>query len=165
MTGSGPRRANGFGDLDLDDLDEDFGDDVDDDAEDDDGEDETVVEPSGWFAAELRYAYLVGIDERPYLVEDRVVLVDAEDEETALGIASEIAAEYEDEFETENGETGIIRFEGIVALKELDDPPATGTEVWHEFMSPDPDEAAEIDGESLPPVRPIEMAFPRGRDD
>jgi hypothetical protein len=130
-----------------------------------DDDDETIVEPSGWYAAELRYAYLVGIDERPYLVEDRVVLVDAEDEETALGLASEIAAEYEDDFETESGESGIIRFEGVVALKELDDPPSTGTEVWHEFMSPDPDQSAEIDGESLPSVRPIEMAFPRGRDD
>lgn len=140
-------------------------DDLDDELEQLDDDDETIVEPSGWYAAELRYAYLVGIDERPYLVEDRVVLVDAEDEETALGLASEIAAEYEDDFETENGESGIIRFEGIVALKELDDPPATGTEVWHEFMSPDPDRSAEIDGESLPSVRPTEMAFPRGRDD
>lgn len=128
-------------------------------------DEEAVVEPSGWFAAELRYAYLVGDAARPYLVEDRVVLVDAEDEETALGLAVEIAAEYEDDFETENGETGTIRFEGIVALKELDDPPATGTEVWHEFMSPDPDAATDVDGESLPPVRPVEMAFPRAHDD
>ena len=160
MTGNGTPRLD-----ELDDFDDELADDLAEDEDGEDDDDEAVVEPSGWFAAELRYAYLVGIDERPYLVEDRVVLVDAEDEETALGLASEIAAEYEDEFETDNGETGIIRFEGIVALKELDDPPATGTEVWHEFMSPDPDEPAEIDGDSLPPVRPVEMAFPRGRDD
>ena len=40
------------------------------------------------------------------MVEDRVVLVDGEDEETALGRAVEIAAEYEDDFETEAGDTG-----------------------------------------------------------
>ena len=40
------------------------------------------------------------------MIEDRVVLVDGEDEETALGRAVEIAAEYEDEFETEAGDTG-----------------------------------------------------------
>ncbi len=146
MTGNGAPPADPMDEIDLD-------------------GDEAVVEPSGWFAAELRYAYLLGEAERRYLVEDRVVLVDAEDEETALGLAVEIAAEYEDDFETDDGQSGTIRFEGIVALKELDDPPATGTEVWHEFMSPDPESAAEIDGESLPPVRPAEMAFPRAHDD
>jgi hypothetical protein len=70
------------------------------------------------------------------MIEDRVVLIDGEDEETALGRAIEVAEEYEDEFETDAGESGVIRFEGIVALKELDDVPAAGTEVWHEFMSP-----------------------------
>ena len=95
-----------------------------------------AVDPSGWFAVELRYAYLLGTDEVPYLVEDRVILVDGDDEETALGRAVEMAPEYEDEFETEDGGSGQIRFEGIVALKELDDPPAAGTEVWHEFMAP-----------------------------
>ena len=159
MTGNGTPPLD---DLDLADLD---------DLGDEEGDDEAIVEPSGWFAAELRYAYLVGIDERPYLVEDRVVLVEADDEETALGVASEVAAEYEDEFETDSGETGVIRFEGIVALKELDDPPATGTEVWHEFMNPDPvrpasdDGSADVESETLPPVYPEEMAFPRARDD
>lgn len=152
MTGNGAPPPDAYDD-DLEELD---------DLEDGD---EAVVEPSGWFAAELRYAYLVGIDERPYLTEDRIVLVDAEDEETALGLAIELAAEYEDDFETESGESGTIRFEGIVALKELDDPPATGTEVWHEFMSAGPDAPAEVDGESLPSLRPIEMAFPRAHDD
>ena len=72
------------------------------------------------------------------LVEDRVVLVDGTDEEAALGRAVEMAPQYEDDYETDDGEPGTIRFEGIVAIKELDDPPAAGTEVWHEFMSPDP---------------------------
>ena len=62
--------------------------------------------------------------------------IDGADEEAALGRAVEMAPEYEDEFETEDGRLGQIRFEGIVALKELDDPPASGTEVWHEFMAP-----------------------------
>lgn len=93
-----------------------------------------------------------------------MVLVDGEDEETALGHAIEVAEEYEDEFETDLGETGLIRFEGIVALKELDDPPAAGTEVWHEFMAaPGVDSGAE--GEPLPDLRPVEMAFPRAHDD
>ena len=96
---------------------------------------EPLVDPSGWFSVQLRYAYLVGEARATALVEDRVVLVDGEDEETALGRAIEIAEEYEDDFETDTGETGVIRFEGIVALKELDDPPASGTEVWHEFMA------------------------------
>ena len=61
---------------------------------------------------------------------------------------------------------GTIRFEGIVAIKELDDPPGAGTEVWHEFMSPDPARASTDDeGEPLPPVYPEEMAFPRAHDD
>ncbi|HJT63695.1 MAG TPA: DUF4288 domain-containing protein, partial [Candidatus Limnocylindria bacterium] len=94
------------------------------------------VVSSGWFAVELRYAYLVEDAVEPYLVEDRVVLVDGDDEETAMGQAVEIAAEYEDDFETDDGRPGTIRFDGIVAIKELDDPPAAGTEVWHEFMSP-----------------------------
>jgi hypothetical protein len=61
----------------------------------------------------------------------------------------------------------MIRFEGIVAIKELDDPPATGTEVWHEFMTPDPARPAAPDAEAepLPPVYPEEMAFPRAHDD
>ncbi len=132
-----------------------------------DDELDSVVDSSGWFSLQLRYAYLLGPDERPYLVEDRVVLVDGTDEEAALADGFELAAAYEDEFETEDGETGTIRFEGVVALKELDDPPGAGTEVWHEFMSPaDADrDASDEDGEALPPVRPIEMAFPRGRDD
>jgi len=128
--------------------------------------DETVVEPSGWFAVQLRYAYLAGDPERATLVEDRVILVDGTDEEAALGRAVELAPEYEDEFETDDGEPGGIRFEGIVAIKELDDPPTTGIEVWHEYMSPDPGRpSTDEDGELLPPVYPEAMAFPRARDD
>jgi hypothetical protein len=123
---------------------------------------EPVVDPSGWFSVQLRYAYLV--DGKPIMIEDRVVLVDGEDEETALGHAIEVAEEYEDEFETDTGESGVIRFEGIVALKELDDPPATGTEVWHDFMAAAGVEASG-DGEPLPVLRPTEMAFPRAHDD
>lgn len=131
-----------------------------------DGDDalETVVDSSGWFSVQLRYAYVIASADEPYLVEDRVVLLDGEDEETALGRGFEIAAEYEDDFETDEGAAGSIRFEGIVAIKELDDVPAAGTEVWHEFMSPDASET-NADGEPLPPVRPLEMAFPRGHDD
>ena len=130
--------------------------------------DDTLVEPSGWFAVQLRYAYLAGDAERVTLVEDRVVLVDGADEEAALGRAVEMAPEYEDDYETDSGEPGTIRFEGIVAIKELDDPPATGTEVWHEFMTPDPARNLPVgdrDDEPLPPVYPEEMAFPRARDD
>lgn len=123
---------------------------------------EPVVDSSGWYSVQLRYSYLVG--EAPIMVEDRVVLVDGEDEEAALGRAIEMAEEYEDEFETDAGDSGVIRFEGIVALKELDDPPASGTEVWHEFMAPAGVET-DADGEPLPSVRPVEMAFPRARDD
>jgi len=128
--------------------------------------DATVVETSGWFAVQLRYAYLSGDPEAVTLVEDRVILVDGVDEEAALGRAVELAPEYEDEFETDDGENGTIRFEGIVAIKELDDPPAAGAEVWHEYMSPDPSRPSiDDEGESLPPVYPEEMAFPRARDD
>lgn len=129
--------------------------------------DTTLVEPSGWFAVQLRYAYLAGDDERVTLVEDRVVLVDGADEEAALGRAVEMAPDYEDDYETDEGVAGVIRFEGIVAIKELDDPPVTGTEVWQEFMSPDPARAAaaDPDAEPLPPVYPEAMAFPRAHDD
>ena len=125
---------------------------------------EPVVDSSGWFGVQLRYAYLVGDAQAAAMMEDRVILVDGADEEAALGRALEIAEEYEDEFETEHGEAGHIRFEGIVAIKELDDPPAAGTEVWHEFMSPAGVET-EADGEPLPPLRPLEMAFPRAHDE
>jgi len=128
--------------------------------------DATIVEPSGWFAVQLRYAYRSGIAEAVTLVEDRVILVDGSDEEAALGRAVEMAPEYEDDYETDDGEPGAIRFEGIVAIKELDDPPAAGAEVWHEYMSPDPSRPSlDDEGESLPPVYPEEMAFPRARDD
>ena len=129
--------------------------------------DETVaVEPSGWFAVQLRYAYLASDGATPTMVEDRVILVDGADEEAALGRAVEMAPDYEDAFETDAGEPGEIRFEGIVAIKELDDPPSAGTEVWHEFMSPDPDRpSTDEEGEPLPPVYPEEMAFPRAHDD
>lgn len=128
--------------------------------------DETLVEPSGWFAVQMRYAYLAASDERVTLVEDRVVLVDGADEEAALGRAVEMAPDYEDDYETDEGEAGTIRFEGIVAIKELDDPPAAGTEVWHEFMNPDPARSlADGDDEPLPPVYPEAMAFPRAHDD
>jgi hypothetical protein len=128
--------------------------------------DETLVEPSGWFAVQLRYAYRAGEAEAVTLVEDRVILVDGSDEEAALGRAVEMAPGYEDEYETDEGDAGAIRFEGIVAIKELDDPPAAGAEVWHEFMSPDPSRPSlDDEGESLPPVYPAEMAFPRARDD
>ncbi len=128
--------------------------------------DETLVEPSGWFAVQLRYAYRTGDAETVTLVEDRVILVDGSDEEAALGRAVEMAPEYEDDYETDEGEAGAIRFEGIVAIKELDDPPASGAEVWHEFMTPDPSRPSPGDeGEPLPPVYPEEMAFPRAHDD
>jgi hypothetical protein len=123
---------------------------------------EPVVDPSGWFSVQIRYAYLV--DGGPIMMEDRVILVDGVDEETALGRAIEVAEEYEDEFETDAGDSGVIRFEGIVALKELDDPPAAGTEVWHEFMGA-PGVEPEADNEPLPELRPVEMAFPRAHDD
>lgn len=123
-----------------------------------------VVDSSGWFSVQLRYAYLLGAAAATTMVEDRVVLVDGDDEEAALGRAIEIAEEYEDDFETEDGETGQIRFEGIVAIKELDDPPGTGTEVWHEFMAAGGVEA-DVGGEPLPPLRPQEMAFPRAHDE
>jgi hypothetical protein len=122
------------------------------------------VDPSGWFSVQLRYAYLVGEAGAPAMIEDRVVLVDGGDEEAALGRAVEIAAEYEDEFQTAGGTPGSIRFEGIVAIKELDDPPGAGTEVWHEFMAPTGVET-DAEGEPLPPVRPREMAFPRAHDE
>ena len=125
---------------------------------------EPIVDPSGWFSVQLRYAYLIGDAEAPAMIEDRVVLVDGDDEEAALGRAIEIAEEYEDEFETEAGDEGVIRFEGIVAIKELDDPPASGTEVWHEFMAPEGVET-DADGEPLPTVRPMEMAFPRAHEE
>lgn len=129
-------------------------------------EGDTAVEPSGWFAVQLRYAYLSGDPPEPSLVEHRVILVDGSDEEAALGRAVELAPEYEDDYETDDGRPGTIRFEGIVAIKELDDPPAAGTEVWHEFMSPDPSRPSTDDeGEPLPPVYPEEMAFPRAHDD
>jgi len=128
--------------------------------------DATIVETSGWFAVQLRYAYLSGDPEAVTLVEDRVILVDGADEEAALGRAVEMAPEYEDDYETDDGEAGAIRFEGIVAIKELDDPPVAGAEVWHEYMSPDPARPSiDHEGESLPPVYPEEMAFPRARDD
>jgi hypothetical protein len=131
--------------------------------------DDVEVQPSGWFAVQLRYAYLAGEPEATTMVEDRVVLVDGDDEEAALGRAVEMAPEYEDEFETDDGQPGAIRFEGIVAIKELDDPPAAGTEVWHEFMNPDPSRPATVENgngdEPLPPVYPEEMAFPRAHDD
>ena len=77
-----------------------------------------------------------------------------------------MAPDYEDDFETDDGQPGAIRFEGIVAIKELDDPPTAGTEVWHEFMSPDPGRPSiDDEGEPLPPVYPEEMAFPRAHDD
>jgi len=125
---------------------------------------EAVVDSSGWFSVQLRYGYLIGPAQQPYMVEDRVVLVDGEDEEAALGRGFEIAAEYEDDFETDDGTAGTIRFEGIVAIKELDDVPAAGAEVWHEFMSPS-DTADDDDAQALPALRPLEMAFPRGHDD
>ena len=129
-------------------------------------DEDVVVEPSGWFAIQLRYTYLAGEPAAVTLVEDRVVLVDGTDAEAALGRAVEMAPQYEDDYETDEGEPGSIRFEGIVAIKELDDPPAAGTEVWHEFMSPDPVRASAGDeGEPLPPVYPEEMAFPRAHDD
>ena len=128
--------------------------------------DMTTVEPSGWFAIQLRYAHRSGEPEIVSMIEDRVILVEGADEEAALGRAVEMAPDYEDEFETDDGEPGAIRFEGIVAIKELDDPPATGTEVWHEFMSPvGAQPAIDEHGEPLPPVSPEEMAFPRARDD
>ncbi len=130
------------------------------------GDEDVVVEPSGWFSVQLRYAYLTADPDVVSLVEDRVILVDGSDEEAALGRAVELAPEYEDEYETEEGERGTIRFEGIVAIKELDDPPGAGTEVWHEFMSPDPSRSAvNADSEPLPPLYPEEMAFPRAHDD
>ena len=132
-------------------------------------EPDVIVEPSGWFAVQLRYAYMAGAPERVTLIEDRVILVDGEDEEAALGRAVELAPEYEDDYETDDGQAGSIRFEGIVAIKELDDPPAAATEVWHEFMDPDPArppaDGDDDDGERLPPVYPEEMAFPRAHDD
>jgi len=129
-------------------------------------EGDVAVEPSGWFAVQLRYVYLSGDPPVPSLVEDRVILVDGSDEEAALGRAVELAPEYEDDYVADDGEGGTIRFEGIVAIKELDDPPSAGTEVWHEFMSPDPARPSTDDeGEPLPPVYPEEMAFPRAHDD
>jgi hypothetical protein len=129
-------------------------------------DEDVVVEPSGWFAIQLRYAYLAGDPAEVTLVEDRVVLVDGSDEEAALGRAVEMAPEYEDDYETDDGRPGSIRFECILAIKELDDPPSGGTEVWHEFMSTDPARpSVDEEGEPLPPVYPEEMAFPRAHDD
>lgn len=124
---------------------------------------EARVVSSGWFSVQLRYAYIVEVDADPYLVEDRVILIHGDDEETAMGLAVEIATEYEDEFETEDGRSGSIRYDGIVAIKELDDAPAAGTEVWHEFLSPG-GLRTDAHGEPLPAGWPAEMAFPRAHD-
>ncbi|CAN5774984.1 hypothetical protein BH20CHL8_BH20CHL8_09340 [soil metagenome] len=127
---------------------------------------DTIVGSSGWFAVQLRYGYVTGEPGTTTLVEDRVILVDGDDEEAALGRAVEMAPRYEDDYQADDGGRGSIRFEGIVAIKELDDPPTAGTEVWHEFMSPDPARhPTDESGEPLPPVYPEEMAFPRARDD
>ncbi len=127
---------------------------------------DATVESSGWFAVQLRYGYVTGDPGTMTLVEDRVILVDGDDEEAALGRAVEMAPRYEDEYEADDGGRGTIRFEGIVAIKELDDLPGAGSEVWHEFMSPDPARnSLDPAGEPLPPVYPEEMAFPRAHDD
>jgi hypothetical protein len=123
-----------------------------------------IADSSGWYAVQLRYTYLIGEPPVSRMVEDRVILVDGADEEAAMGRACEIAPEYENELETEDGDAGRIRFEGIVAIKELDDPPAAGTEVWHELMAPS-DQQEDGEGEPLPPVYPVQMAFPRASDD
>ena len=94
-----------------------------------------------------------------------MVLVDGDDEETALGRAVEVAAEYEDEFETAAGAAGSIRFEGIVAIKELDDPPARGHRGVARVHGAAPAVETDADGEPLPPLRPMEMAFPRAHDE
>jgi hypothetical protein len=123
-----------------------------------------IADPSGWYAVQLRYSYLIGDPPISRMVEDRVILVDGTDEEAALGRACEIAPEYEDELHTEDGDPGRIRFDGIVAIKELNDPPAAGIEVWHELMAPS-SQQEDGEGEPLPPVYPVEMAFPRASDD
>ena len=51
----------------------------------------TTVEPSGWFAIQLRYAYRSGEPEVVSMIEDRVILVEGADEEAALGRAVEMA--------------------------------------------------------------------------
>ena len=83
--------------------------------------DEVHVEPSGWYAVQLRYAYLSADERDVDLVEDRVILVDGTDEEAALGRAVEMAPDYDDDYETDDGAAGVSRFEGIVAIKELDE--------------------------------------------
>ncbi|MCA1587844.1 MAG: quinone-dependent dihydroorotate dehydrogenase [Chloroflexi bacterium] len=60
---------------------------------------DATVEPSGWFAVQLRYGYVSGELGTTTLVEDRVILVDGEDEEAALGRAVEMAPQYEDEYD------------------------------------------------------------------
>ena len=61
------------------------------------GRDENVVvEPSGWFAIQMRYAYLAGDPAEVTLVEDRVVLVDGV--VTVQGVTTAEVAEPHDDF-------------------------------------------------------------------
>jgi hypothetical protein len=129
-------------------------------------DEDVAVEPSGWFAVQLRYAYLAGDPEATTLVEDRVILVDGDDEEAALGRAVELAPEYEDDYETDAGERARSGSRGSSPSRSSTIRPGAGTEVWHEFMSPGPrPRPTRADGEPLPPVYPEEMAFPRAHDD
>ena len=98
------------------------------------------------------------------MVEDRVILVDGRGRGDGAGSSLRDSPGVRRRLQTDDGDPGLIRFEGIVAIKELDDPPAAGTEVWHELMSP----AGAVDddvGEPLPLVYPAQMAFPRASDD
>ena len=71
-----------------------------------------AVEPSGWFAVQLRYAYLAGQPEPSRWSRTGSFSSTATDEEAALGRAVEMAPEYEDDFETDDGRPGIDPLRG-----------------------------------------------------
>lgn len=111
---------------------------------------------SGWFAARLRYVSLLGADEVPDLIEDRIVLLESDGLESAMTAALAKGAEYQHAYENALGEAVRVRFEGVVELKELFDVPGAGAEVWWEFSEPRDTDVADVADPAL--LRPRNAA-------
>ena len=133
--------------------------------EDEDDALETTVDSSGWFSVQLRYAYLVGVGRCAVPRRGPRRAGRRRGRGGGAGPGFEIAAEYEDDFETDEGEAGIIRFEGIVAIKELDDRTRGGHRGLARVHVARPASRPMPTASRCRPSAPLEMAFPRAHDD
>src|SRR5713226_9287301 len=89
----------------------------------------------GWFAANLLFKSIDASTDRPYLFEERIVLLRSSSEDEARERAEKIGNEEQTEYKNTDGNLVRVIFVKIQDLKSLiDDEIGDGSEIYYRYI-------------------------------